>query len=98
MNPTEGEWDDSYGIIECNDVALFDRRSATTSDCQLITLAPAMRKALLEREEEIEKMYSKDDLERAIELARDGYVTDEGFYSFDYNHDEIINQLNQPQP
>lgn len=53
LNPTEGEWDDSYGIIESNDVALFDRRSATQDDCTLITLAPAMREALL-------KMESKD--------------------------------------
>ena len=53
LEPTEGEWDDSYGIIECNDVALFDRRSATTSDCQLITLAPQMRLAILEMDEDI---------------------------------------------
>lgn len=95
LNPTEGEWrtypTESY-------IRVITDEPRNVDDRILITLAPSMREELLKMEEEMEKMYSKDDLERAIELARDGYVTDEGFYSFDYNHDEIINQLNQPQP
>jgi hypothetical protein len=71
LTPTEGEWDDSYGIIEANDVALFDRRSATTDDCTLITLAPAMRIEILAMAKEIEEL--KNEVEE-LEYALSQYI------------------------
>ena len=52
LTPTEGEWIDDLGDIISKNSDLFITINATEDDRTLITLAPAMRKALLEMEEE----------------------------------------------
>jgi hypothetical protein len=51
LNPTEGEWIESWGTVGTEDEPLFDVVNAEPDDRTLITLAPAMRQELLKMEE-----------------------------------------------
>lgn len=90
LNPTDGEWRYKkamyFEYIEIGDIFSCDTDGLPEDDQILITLAPSMREELIK----MEKMYTEEDVRKAIELARDGY-------SSMYNPDEIINQLNHDE-
>jgi hypothetical protein len=55
LNPTEGEWDNTqYGSIYSGQIHIADVSNG--DDCELFPLAPEMRKALLEMEEEMKRL------------------------------------------
>lgn len=89
LNPTKGEWrtypTESYIRVITDEPRNIDDRI-------LITLAPSMREELIKMEEEMEKMYTEEDVRKAIELARTpDLISDKQQYM--YSPEEIINQL-----
>ena len=71
INPTEGEWrnytePDNFPWIMIGANCAFDTDDWNPDDCELITLAPAMRQELLKMEEEIAELRYKLDQYKSL--------------------------------